>query len=415
MAGRIIEVRSVQSDAEARTLNRLAIEIFHPEADVEAALPRRMQSMAARPDLSGEGVRAAFMGDELVGGYTMMDRSLCAGPARLRTGCIGAVLTRPEFRKQAIGTAMMQDAVEYACRTGFALLLLDGISNFYQRFGFASVHEVTELAVSCHDALALPDSAYLVRPARRDEAPALLDLYRRAWGGFVGRFDRTEADMVFRLEHGGPWSQYLVAVDPKGSIRGYAYLHPHSPQTLTEVGADDWPAQLALLQYQARLVLTPDGAGTLRWLLPPESALTYELAERLRLSAVVRYDPRGGWMARPASLDALAHSMAPAWSEALPRALPGWQGPLHLAIGRSTYRLQAGPDGVRVGSFAAGEPMEAEYVRLTPQVFTQLCLGYRSAAWAARQPDQSIPAGALPVMEALFPRRPIWIAGSDFF
>lgn len=410
-----IEVRSVQNEEETRTLHRLAIEIFHPGADMETALPRRLQSMAARPDLPVEGVRAAFMGGELVGGYTMMDRSLCVGPARLRTGCIGAVLTRPEFRKQAIGTAMMQDAIEVATRTGFALLLLDGISNFYQRFGFASVHEVAEVAVSCHDVLSLRDSAYLVRPARRDEAPALLDLYRRTWGGFVGRFDRSEADMAFRLEHGGPWSQYLAAVDPKGSLRGYAYHQPYSPQTLTEAGADDWPAQLALLQYQARLVLTPDGAGTLRWLLPPESVLTHELAERLRVSAEVRYDPRGGWLARPASLDVLAHSMAPAWGEALAHTLPGRQGALHLAVEGCTYRLQAGPDGVTVGSFAVGEPLEVDYVRLTPQVFMQLCLGYRSAAWAARQPEQSIPAGALPLLEALFPRRPIWIAGSDFF
>ena len=51
----------------------------------------------------------------------------------------------------------------------------------------------------------------------------------------------------------------------------------------------------------------------------------------------------------------------------------------------------------------------------SPQVFTQLVFGFRPVEWAVMQEDQFVPDEFVPVLELLFPHKPSWIAGSDYF
>ncbi|HCJ32899.1 MAG TPA: GNAT family N-acetyltransferase, partial [Ktedonobacter sp.] len=50
------------------------------------------------PDFQRHQLRGAFFGDSYVGGYALLERTMCLGPARIRTACINGVVTHPDFR-----------------------------------------------------------------------------------------------------------------------------------------------------------------------------------------------------------------------------------------------------------------------------------------------------------------------------
>jgi GNAT superfamily N-acetyltransferase len=86
-------------------------------------------------------LREAFLGEIYVGGYILLERWLCVGSARLRTGCISGVVTHPDYRHQGIATALMLDAINYAHSQQYAFLFLQSLPNFYYQFSYIDVLE----------------------------------------------------------------------------------------------------------------------------------------------------------------------------------------------------------------------------------------------------------------------------------
>jgi GNAT superfamily N-acetyltransferase len=127
-----LTVRPLVSKDEYDIYYRLSANAFAPQASEEDA--QRWQRFVTRsPEFRAEQVRGAFRNDQLLGGYTLYERVLCMGAARISTGCIGSVVTAPDSRKQGVATALMQDALAFARKENHALLLLDGIPIFYFR------------------------------------------------------------------------------------------------------------------------------------------------------------------------------------------------------------------------------------------------------------------------------------------
>ena len=57
----------------------------------------------------------------------------------------------------------MHDAIEYAQAHKYSLLLLDGIPNFYHRYGYCDVYDLSTQEINRRAILALPESSYTVR------------------------------------------------------------------------------------------------------------------------------------------------------------------------------------------------------------------------------------------------------------
>jgi GNAT superfamily N-acetyltransferase len=411
MSAPAITVRQLQTSAEIDTFMRLATETFIPGADVEREAARWRRFLEEAPIFEPSQLRGAFRGDVFVGGYLIHERRLRLGSARLCTGCIAAVVTHPDHRCQGVATALMEEAIAFSLVRRRALLLLDGISGFYQRFGYADVLDITEHTVDREAVLALPPSPYSVRPSALEDAPAFLALHERHYGCYSGSFERTLAQQQHCLRHRLPANPPLLALDPEGAPRGYL-LHPWSLED-TEVAADNWPALLALLQREARqpppLLDPPD---TLTWPLPPDSPTFYRLADHLPVRSETRSCPREGWMARPAHLGELFAALLPRWQVQWQRYTPPWTGLLSLMVDEEIRVLELGADGLR---FSELPPDGLPRVRMSPQVFVQLLFGFRPVCWTADQPGQEVPEPLIPVLEVLFPQEPAWIAGSDAF
>src|SRR5262245_6760772 len=271
------EVRPPASDSEVDAYWRLRVR----GEDAEQVRRWERRYVETRPGAAPHERRAAFEGDALVGCYEIERRVLCAGPARLPTGCIGNVVTHPDHRRRGVARAMMADALAYAREQRLALLLLDGIADFYHRFGYADVFDRVEHRVDPAQALALEPNGLDVRVATADDAPAILDHYDRFYAPYVGRFERALELERHRIAlHDAP-ARPRVAVDADGRVRGYRLPRWRQPAVALEVAAAGASAALALLRQNAvecEGLAAPDG---LRWCFPLGSWLYYAVAEHV--------------------------------------------------------------------------------------------------------------------------------------
>ena len=410
-------IRSLTTAPEIEAFYRLNAQVFRPDHDTVLIATRRRRFITEAPDFHPEQLRGAFLGTTYLGGYRIPAFTVHMGPARLRICGIGAVVTHPAYRHQGIAGALMRDAIAYATQRQYALLLLDGIPNFYSQFGYVNVLDCLQHAIASEEIHAHPPSPYTVRPATLDDVPALLTLHQRHYGSYLGSFDRTQEWQEHLLRHRFIFAEEppVMVLTPDDEPRGY--LIPFQKRTpayhVLEVATDDWPAALALLQYYAHLVeKTPDPPKEVLWPLPPNSSTLYLLADNVAVRSETHRILNVGWMARPAHVPTLLHALIPLWQERMQRHTVAWSGILALEVDNSTCYLE-----VRLGTLRMRESSSApiDTVRLTSRVFLQLLFGYRSLMWAVHQPAQCIPSPLLPLLAILFPQEQAWIAGSNSY
>src|SRR5258708_11046570 len=79
-------IRPLETSAEIETFFRLNAEIFRPDEDHNIVTAQRRRYIAEEPGFQPRQLRAAFLGTRYIGGYALLERTMCLGPARLSTG-----------------------------------------------------------------------------------------------------------------------------------------------------------------------------------------------------------------------------------------------------------------------------------------------------------------------------------------
>lgn len=74
---------------------------FSPDPLPEDTATRLLRKLSTFPGYRPAQVRSAYRNGEQLGDYRISERLLCVGAARLPTGCIGGVYTRPERLSRA--------------------------------------------------------------------------------------------------------------------------------------------------------------------------------------------------------------------------------------------------------------------------------------------------------------------------
>ena len=426
-----IIVRPLQDDAEIDAYSRLAVEAFWRTPDTDAAVRLRLQRQQAMPEFDPIQQRGAFRDGMLLAGYEIYERHMHIGESHVLTGCIGGVVADPRYRMQGIATTMLRDAIAFGAVRGHGLLLLDGIPNFYHRFGFTDIFDRTDHAIRLDAIPQDSPSGYTVRPATTHDASILLDLYERHYRTYTGSFTRTLAQQAWRLL-GAENNPRLLALAPNGNVEGYLIPSWRADQSLAaEIAADTWPAALALLQHHARLAAaSPEPSDHIWWPLPPDSTTAYLLADNLALPDVPSdMDPvrawasRGetyalrpaGWMARLVSLRHLLQALTPELARRWCRARVPWVGPFVLIVGDEICALDVRDDGV---SLLDSLPQNVPAASISQPFFTQLLFGYRPITYIAAhmaKVGHPIPSALLQALGVLFPPGHPWIPGSDAF
>jgi GNAT superfamily N-acetyltransferase len=414
------EIRPPATSAELDLFFQVAAMQFLRDAPfgVVGADLRRFVEQA--PGADPTHIRGAFRGEAYLGGYLIVERWFRIGRVQLRTGCIGFVVTRPDFRGQGVATALMNDATAYARANRYALLLLHGLTNFYEPFGFVDIFDPTEYCFDRAEVLRHPASPCKVRPASATDAEAMLFLYDRHFGSHSGAFARTVAQQTYLLEfsssldgtsyltrEGVPNTLPVVAVDAAGNVQGYLFTAWGPLRAFgNEVAANDWPATLALLQFDARrLGDLPDPPREMRWPLPPDGLTAMLLSDRFAVRAETLHQPRGDAMAALVDPMQLLGAFRPVWEERLRHKAKGGLDGLDIAIDdRAVIRLQ---------SSGQGNGTMVQRMTLPAKVLLPLIFGFRNARWAVAQDGVSVPDALTSVLDELFPPLQPWIPATD--
>jgi GNAT superfamily N-acetyltransferase len=431
-----LTIRAVEGDAEADAFFALAAATFPgyhhthctpaPGGSLAAGWRRFVEASPGR--VPGQ-VRGAFRDGRLVGGYLHEERWLVLGGVPgaerdpeasatgggLRSAYVGAVVTDPAHRGQGVASALLRDGTALAAARRQALLVLRGIPDFYHRFGYADVMEVTEHAVERARVLALPDPAWRVRPAGLGDAPALLALYARHYGGYTGGYARSLAHQEHLLRHRTRPPE--LALDAStGAPRGYLLLPDGPGESAVEAAADTWPAALALLRRHAGCA--PE-ARELRWPLPPDSATYFHLADHLPLRSETRSRPDAGLMARPGHLGAQREGLLPLWRRRWGGVRRTWSGALTIEV------LEAGPPAGEAEAWAHLELQPGDLrrldapapgsraVRLTPAALARLVFGARPVSQVRQMSRVGLPGDLVEPLDVLFPAGTAWYAASN--
>jgi predicted N-acetyltransferase YhbS len=418
------QIRSPKTSAEIEAHFRLNAEVFRPDEDPNLVSTQRQRFLMHDPDFHLDRLRGAFSDDNTqVGGYTLLERTMCLGPARLRTGCINGVVTHPDYRHQGIATALMHDAIRVAESKQYALLFLHGVANFYQQFGYTDALEDTPRHFLARKQLPeLTSEACSVRAATSEDVPALLACYQRHYSPYLGSFAplrtlQRQEHLLFNWFELADGIQPLVALNSEQELQGYLLLSRKRGELYVyEVAADTWPATLALLHAHSQLLdAEPEPPQELDWPLPPTDPTFYFLAEHLPVRSQLFSFPNGGWMARPVHLPTLLQSLLPLWQQYWQERsrLVDWSGTLALTIDDHTSFLEITPASIQLIDRPSSPPL---HITFSSNVFTQLVFSFRPLLWALLQSGQQIPEELVPLLNILFPpNQEAWAAGSDYF
>jgi GNAT superfamily N-acetyltransferase len=316
------------------------------------------------------------------------------GGVLLRVSGVGAVCTHPDYRSRGYAAAVLHDGLAYMAEQGAHLALLNGISNYYERFGFSSVFPNYFFEVESEPCASLT-SPLRLRPATVDDAPYLAALYERHWSWRV-TFTRSAESWRWRLEADN-WTTQIVE-DASGRIYGYiAQRGPMSEHA--EVVADTPEAAFALLSETGRLY-RKKGLTHIRWILPPDDAVVAYARQIMPITLSASYRPSGGWMARLIDTEGLVSTLLPEISAQASS----------MGVDISSLILNVESDVVEIG---LRDQPDTQCI-LNHQDFIQLVFGSLRPGALALMPH-NLPFAAIRLLEALFPARMAVLACWDWF
>ena len=400
-----MHVRSIKNHKERMTVARWAAETFEPHS-----IPRSIrfwtQGLPREPGYRPERQRVVEDKGKLVSHLRIADRNMQMGLATLRMGGLGAVVTPPKQRGRGYARALLQDTTHYLTTQGFDLGCLDGVADFYHRFGYATVMPYHHVRIQVQDALALA-SPLSVRPLTPEDVQELASLYERCWHRRVGVLVRDKAMWQWQLDgiRGGD-----VVVGASGDVRGYV-VYEREADWAKETAATDANAVAALLRRLAQRAQQA-GKQTFYLNLPPDAPFVRLARAMCAIKIIASTRPGAGWQARLLNVESAFDKLSPELSERLARApQTGWHGRLRLETEIGGVSLYIDRTGVRVD-----KETRTQIICLMPQArLTQLLFGYITVAEAAAAPGSSIPYVASPIMAALFPPTSAYIVGLDWF
>ncbi len=345
-----------------------------------------------------------------VSGLGVVKKRMRLGAAVVRMGGIAGVWTDKEHRLKGYASRGMWASVALMEKKGYEMSVLFGIADFYHRFGYGVVFSDPLLCVKTEDLLRA-GLRHPVRAMRRADSPEVVRLYNRGNALRTATTLRPRDWAYFeRSPHFKKPGRALLALNRAGRAIGYAtYTLQDERFRVSEVGAQD-PAAFetlaAALGRQARRAK----AEEVDLYLPPDDPFG-DFCARFGSRWSITCPRNRGAMGRIIQLAPLAEAMLPEFSRRLHASPLSWKETLDLQTDIGAVGLSLNGKSVRLTSPARCDTV----VRLPQMALTQLVMGYRSASDVALDPDVTVPARALPVLETLFPKGHPYMWWSDRF
>lgn len=276
-----------------------------------------------------ENLRVVVDNGRCVSHVGMIQRYASLFGCMVKTCCIGAVSTLPEYRNRGLASACFDDAIQKAHNDGVDIMLVSGDRNLYRMRGCLLVGCDARFVLGKGEQPFAPTKDNVtVEPMRDDELPLVMECYRHE----PVRFLRPLDDYRYALQCGFVMnrpSDFLV-IRQHGEFRGYVIVqHPRDDKRamLAEFAGDRHAILAALPLIAERYDL-----NELRWQVLQHDALFRSLCEQagLRPTPVHAY-----YTLKIINFLQLMERMRPRWEELL-----GW---------RDAAKLSFWQDGERYG------------------------------------------------------------------
>jgi len=403
-----MRIRHVHSKEDWEQIADLVAQAFAGEGGYHQVYEHTLKGLPRDPTHRPENIRVVEADGRIVSLVVIVDRMIRVGSAILRMGGLGGVTTHGAYRGRGYMRALIQDCLAYMERQGYDISLLDGIPDFYHRFGYVPVMPYYTLSIPTAKAEKL-GRPLRVRRFRKSDLTAVMALYHADNVYRTGTVVRTRAYWQWqrkRLRH------CRVAVDEQGMVRGYVWLAENRRFRVSEAAGDDPHAVESLLRSLARQAKACYSAE-IPLVLPPDHPFTRRSLALCGGEVTVKVNRNGGWMGRFINLKGAFEKLAGELEKRLRvSAFKDWQGILRLATDLGTIELHIASGEVGVREETEGGALACT---LPQTALIQLLFGYRDIAEVAADPGVAIPPEALSLLRALFPRGYPFIARPDWF
>jgi predicted acetyltransferase len=359
------------------------------------------QSLFRAPIFDPEHTRVTVADGRVVAGVTMAPRMIRFGRVTVPAVTVGPVGTHDRHRKRGYAAAAMKDACRYMAENGFLLGYLQGIPNFYYRFGYYPYMAPGRVSFGRENARKVAGKGRL-RAMKRADLPQVQRVYARATAGRTCAADRD--DGVWQWLMGPATKTWMfrkprVIVAGSGEICGYTTVSRDHGDVRGEfvVQQDEEAIRAALgaLVRDARRREEKDIVLPVPW----DDALAVYIRQFASADWRMWSNPTGGALMRIADFPALMARLKPMFEERWLKAdtkLPPVDFTLSSELGRVGFRI--GRNGV-----AIGKPRSRRTMKIPKRWLTGLLTGYYTPADVAAREGAAVPRALEPYLRILFP------------
>jgi len=396
-AARIERLSGIRSAQDRREL----IEAMGRAFSNPGWMEEHAQGLLTPPIYDPEHTRVAVAGGRVVAGVVMAPRRVRFGPVTVPAMTLGPVGTHDHHRKRGYAAAAMHDASRYMRENGVLLAYLQGIEDFYYRFGYYPYMAPGRAAFRRKNAQAESRPGKL-RVMRKAHVPALMRVFdavtaertfaavrdRRLWEWLVGPARRS---WLFR--------DPKVILDGRDRLCGYVAGGHGEELTFDEflVRGDPASCRAALGALVAEAKRREKGKISVP--LPWDDPFAVFLRQNVATEFKSWSDPTGGPLLKIVDFPALMKALEPLldrrWQASGAR-LPATRFTLAGELGQ--VAVSASGRGVRVTDKPAGPT-----VRVPQRWLSGLLTGYYSVREVAAAKGSTVPAELRDALDVLFP------------
>jgi predicted N-acetyltransferase YhbS len=333
------------------------------------------------------------------------------GPVTVPAMTVGPVGTLPPYCKKGLSAATMNNASQYMADNGYLLAYLQGIPDYYCRFGYYPYMAPGSMKVQRRDA-AKEAAKGTLRKMTRADLPRVKRIYDAVTARRIMASDRDLRHWEWLLRHGSKtwfFGRPKVILNGRGSVCGYATTHPGNATDWRElVVKPDEASCRAALGALARESKRRE-AKELKLPLPWDSALAVFIRQFIGARVELYPSPAGGAMLKVVDFPALMRRLQPLFTERWRAARSS------LRDVRFTLASDDGSVGFEItrNRVRVGDPGRAPRVRVPARWLSGLLTGYHTIADIASRKDATVPAPLMPYLDVLFPSGWPWVYAGD--
>ena len=359
-----------------------------------------------RPALSVTWISLLTEDEEMVSQLGLREYQMRFGSAQLKLGGIDGVGTPEEHRNKGYSRQVMEHTIAFMNENGYDVSMLFGIPNFYHKFGYATVIPETYVEFDTKDVPAAA-STYQVRRFQTEDTPKVVELYSTNNAERTGTPLRTGIGWKEFTRRAGIVPDPYVVLNEADEVIGYFVCNHDNTKkdmidqscTLFDIGFQDRTIFETIVHF---LVNSVNFTKAERIMCAVPADHPFAIFCRRYGCRTNTYTPENRLgMMRIINQSSTLEKITGALEKRLQRAahLSEWRGQILIStdLGQDCLEIDQGSI-----THTNGQSNDC-HLEIPQDKLIQLMMGRRNIEDLAIEPDVSVSAEILPVLDTLFP------------